>query len=356
MRIALVGPPQSGKSTLFAAVTQAGGSHVRTGRPDEPNLAVVKVHDERVDWLAGIYNPKKTVYAELELLDMPGLDLADPAGRTHAQTYWPAMRQSDMLVFVVAEFADASVPAYRGKVDPAGNVEELVAEMLFADLDQVTNRIEKLTNAIKKPTAKRDEQARELELMKRLAETLEAGKPIAEAINTEAETKLLRSFAFLSQKPALAVVNCCEDALSRPGSDSIASLPCVRLSAKIEEEISELPPSERAEFLAEMGLGASASDRLVRACYERLDLVSFLTVGPDECRAWTLPAGTDAVTAAGQIHTDIARGFIRAQTVSYEDFRAAGDMKAAKAAGNVRLEGKSYVVRDGDIIEFRFNV
>jgi len=356
MRVALVGPPSSGKSVLFAAVAEAGGSHVDVHRPDQPHLAVVKVPDERLPWLAELESSKKITYAELEFLDLPGFDLSDEAGRSRASAHWSAMRQSDMLVFVVRAFADPTVATYRSRVDPAADVEELLAEMLFADLDQVTNRIEKLQLALRKPTAQRDENQRELALMQRLGETLEAEKPIADAVTNEMEAKLIRSFAFLSQKPVLVVLNCSEDALGEAPPQEVASLPCVRLSAKIEEEIAELPDDERGEFLADLGVEASARDVLIRACYERLDLVSFLTVGPTEARAWTIPAGMDALNAAGAIHSDMQRGFIRAETVAYDDLRAAGDMKGAKAAGKVRLEGKTYIVQDGDVIYFRFNV
>ncbi len=356
MRVALVGLPQSGKSTLFAAIAEAGGSHVDLSRPDQPHLAVVKVPDERVEVLAEHYEPRKITHAELEFIDLPGFDLRDEAGRTRAKQHWARMRQSDMIVFVVRAFEDPSVGAYRDRVDPEADVEELLGEMLFADLEQVTNRIEKLQVALRKPTGKRDEQQRELELMERLRETLENERPIAEAIESETEDKLIRSFGFLSQKPTLAVENVGEEAVGEPGPETLGALPALRLSAKIEEEIAELPPEDRAEFMADLGLPDSARDRLIRACYDRLDLVSFLTVGDDECRAWTIPAGTTAVEAAEEIHSDIARGFIRAETVSYDDFQAAGDMKNARSAGTVRLEGKTYVVRDGDIINFRFNV
>ena len=355
MRVALVGPPQSGKSTLFAAVAEAGGSHVDISRGDQPHLAVVKVPDERLTWLAQQYQPKKFTPAELEFLDLPGFDLSDEAARAHSHTHWPALRQSDMIALVLRAFAEQTVPAYRGRVDPQGDAQEMLTELLFADLDQVTSRVEKLEASVKKPTTRRDEQLKELELMKRLAETLENEQPIATAVQSDSEAKFLRSFAFMSQKPVLTVLNCSEDDLGGE-ADEIAGAPAMRLSAKIEEEIAQLSPEDRGEFLADLGIAQAARDRLIRACYERLNLVSFLTVGPDECRAWTIPAGTDAVTAAGEIHSDIARGFIRAETVAYDDYRTAGDMKAAKAAGKVRLEGKSYVVQDGDIINFRFNV
>ena len=356
MRVALIGPPLSGKSTLFAAVAEAGGSHVDLHRPDQAHLAVVKVPDERVVWLAEHHAPTKMVPAELEFLDVPGFDLSDEAGRARGKAHWPAMRQSDMLVFVVRSFDDAAAPGYRGRVDPDGDVDELLAEMLFADLEQTTTRIEKLQAAIRKPTARRDEQAHELALMQRLAETLEAEEPIAEAVQSDSEAKLIRGFAFLSQKPVQVVLNCSEDAAAAEGPGEIRSRPCIQLSAKIEEELAQLEPAERGEFLSDLGLAGPARDRLIQACYEDLKLVSFLTVGSDECRAWSIPAGTPAVEAAGQIHSDIARGFIRAEVVAYDDLRAAGDMKAAKAAGKVRLEGKTYLVQDGDVINFRFNV
>ena len=356
MRVALVGPPQSGKSTLFAAIAEAGGSEVDLSRPDQPHLAVVKVPDDRLDWLTELHKPEKTTPAELEFLDLPGFDLSDEAGRTRAKAHWQAMEQSAMLAFVVAGFSEPSVGAYRDRVDPAADVEELLAEVLFADLERVSTRIAKLEQAVKKPTPRRDEYTRELELMNRLAEALEAEQPIADAIHGPAEAKLVRSFQFLTLKPTVVVLNCSEDAAAEAGPERLGGTPCLQLSAKIEEEIAQLSPEERQEFLADLGIATTARDRLIRVCYDRLDLVSFLTDGPDECRAWTVPAGCDAVTAAGEIHSDIARGFIRAEVVAYEDLRAAGDHKAAKAAGKVRLEGKQYVVRDGDVIYFRFNV
>ena len=356
MRVALVGPPLSGKSTLFAAVAEAGGSDVDLSRPDQAHLAVVKVPDERIVWLETLENSGKTTPAELEFLDLPGFDLSDEPGRSRARAHWQAMEQADMLVFVVAGFTDPAVPAYRGRVDPVADIGELMAEMLFADLERVTARIEKLELAVRKPTSHRDEDLRELALMKRLHDTLEAERPMADAIEHEAENKRVRSFQFLTLKPTLAVVNCGEQDAAAEGPGELAGVPSAQLSAKIEEEIARLAPEERGEFLADLGISAPARDRLIRACYDRLNLISFLTTGPTESRAWSVPAGTDAVTAAGGIHTDMARGFIRAEVVAFEDLRAAGDTKAAKAAGKVRLEGKHYIVQDGDVILFRFNV
>ncbi|MCK5113451.1 MAG: YchF family ATPase [Phycisphaerae bacterium] len=355
MRICFVGPPQSGKSTLFSAVVTASGSSVDVSRSDQSHMGVVKVPDERLGWLSEFFNPKKTTPAELEIIDLPGFDLSGEAGRSRSKAHWTAMRQSDCLVLVVRDFPDDSVAAYRSRIDALADVQELLIELLFADLEQVTARVEKLEVSVKKPTPKRDEQLRELELMKKLLDALENEKLLNEVIASDSDAKLVRSFGFLSQKPVLIVCNTSEDKLSST-PETIEDVPVLGLCAQIEEEIAQLDPSERGEFLADMNIDASASDRLVRACYDRMNLISFLTVGDDECRAWTIPANTPAVDAAGKIHSDIARGFIRAETVAYDDFHTAGDMKQAKANGTVRLEGKTYAVQDGDIINFRFNV
>ena len=355
MRAALIGPPMSGKSTLFAAVAEAGGSAVHLDRPDTEHLAVVKVPDERLDWLFELFRPKKCVHAEIELLDVPGLDLTDEAARQRSRMHWPAVRQSDMLVLVLRDFHDDAVPGYRGRVDVAADLDELTAEMLFSDLEQVAARIAKLQAQLKKPTGDRDADARELALMERMQEALENERPLTEAVANEAEEKMVRAFAFLTLKPAVVVVNCDEGA-AEGGADTLGGYPTIRLSAKIEEEIAALPPEDRGEFLADLGIETPAADRLVRSCYEAMHLVSFFTHGDKEAHAWSVPAGTTALEAAGEIHTDMARGFIRAEVVAYDDLKAAGDEKGARAAGKYRLEGKTYEVADGDVIHFRFNV
>jgi hypothetical protein len=266
------------------------------------------------------------------------------------------MRASDMLVFVVRSFDDPAVPPYRGRIDPQADLGELLAEMLFADLEQATARIEKLQAALRKGSTKAKEEAKELELMQRIQRVLEQDEPVSELVASPEEAKLIRSFAFLSQKPALVVLNCGEQQAAKEGPSELCGLPCLQLSAKIEAELAQLLPEDRAPFMAELGLKTLAGEQLVRACYHRMNLVSFLTVWGEECRAWTIHAGTDAVTAAGVVHSDMARGFIRAETVTFDDLHAAGDMKAARAAGKVRLEGKNYIVQDGDVIHFRFNV
>ena len=357
MRAALVGSPQSGKSTLFAAVAEAGGSGVHMDRPDQEHLAVVKVPDERLDWLDELYKPKKKVHAEIEFLDVPGLDLSTDAGRRHARTRWPAVRQSDVIVLVLRDFQNDSVPPYRNRIDPAGDLEEIRSEMLFSDLEQVAARIEKLKVAVRKPTPEQSKNIRELELMERMQEALENEKPLTEAISGADEAKMVRAFAFQTLKPVVVVLNSDEDTVAEAtGIEEFAGSPAIRLSAKIEGEIAALPPADRGEFMEAMGITALARDRLVRQCYEATNLITFFTVGDDECRGWSIPSGTDAVTAAGKIHSDISRGFIRAEIISYDDLKTFGDEKKARAAGKFRLEGKNYTVRDGDVIEFRFNV
>lgn len=356
MRVALVGPPYSGKSTLFAAVAEAGGSEVHLDRPDAEHLVVVKVPDERLEWIFQLFKPRKFVQAELGLLDVPGLDLSTEPARQHARTHWPAVRQSDMLAFVLRNFKDDTVPAYRDRVDCAADLAELKDEVLFSDLEQVAARIQKLQAALKRPTPDRDEHARELALMERLQETLEAEKPLTEAVANEAEEKMVRAFAFLTLKPALVVINCDEGAAAEDETARLGGYPAIQLSAKIEEELARLAAEERGEFMADLGIAESAGDRLVRSCYRAMNLVSFFTHGDKEARAWTVPAGTDAITAAGEVHTDMARGFIRAEVIAYDDLKAAGSEKGARAAGKFRLEGKDYTVQDGDVIHFRFNV
>jgi hypothetical protein len=264
MRVTLVGPPQSGKSVLFAAIAESGGSHVDLSRADQPHLAVVKVPDERLTWLSQLYRPEKTTPAELEFLDLPGMDLSDEAGRKRAKEHWAAMRQADMLVFVLRNFNSPTVAAYRDRVEPQSDLQELLAEMLFADLDQVSARMEKLETALKKPSPKRDEQVRELDLMTRLKNALESEKPLSETITDPTEEKLVRGFGFLSQKPSLVVLNVDEDYLAQNAgtaqdagetpaahadkmsashTEKFGPLACVALSAKIEEEIAQLPPT-----------------------------------------------------------------------------------------------------------------
>ena len=354
MRLALIGPPQSGKTTLFSAIT---GQPVEASAYGQEQLAVVHVPDHRVHWLEKLESSKKITRATLEFVDVPGFALSTAEGRDAFLKHVPAMRDSDGLVAVVGGFTSASVPAYKDRVDPLADLAELRDELLFGDLEQVTARLERLEKQIGKPTPDREARKRQYDLLGRCKEALENEQPISAVIKNEEEAKLVRSFAFLTLKPLVAVVNVGEDhAADPPAFESDVANVCLGLCAEMEAEIAQLDEADRPAFMADLGLTEPAQNRMIRACYKGLGLISFLTASDMESRAWTIRAGDTAVEAAGKVHSDIARGFIRAETVAYDDLVAAGDMKAAKAAGKVRLEGKDYVVKDGDLILFRFNV
>ncbi len=356
MQVALVGLQQSGKSTLFSALT---------GEPYDPHTgmvqvekAIVKVPDERLGVLAAMYKPKKTTYATIEFLDLPGLNFADEPGRKESRRLIAEARQADMLVLTVRSFDNDAVMQYKGRIDPVKDLDDLRSEMLLADMELVSNRIDRLEKSVLKPSKTRDHDKKELALLQRCLSVLEELKPLSEAIEHAEEEKIVRSFGFLTLKPTCTVVNVNEDKIGDLANVTVedAGGAVISLSATIEAELAALDEEERAAFLEDMGITEIARDRLVAGCYKALDLASFLTTGEDECRAWTIPADCTAVEAAGVIHSDIQRGFIRAETVSYSDLIEYGDIKGAKAAGKVRLEGKTHTVADGDIINFRFNV
>ncbi len=354
MKIAFVGPPQSGKTTLFRAVT---------GLFEDPthgmgeHVAVVKVPDPRLDFLAALYKPKKYTPATIEVVDVPGFSQVTAQQQAEFRRHIPSLKLCDGLVAVVRAFDNPLVPAYRDRVDPKADLEELHAELIFADLETVANRIERLEKALTKPTKTHDQEKRELAVLQRCRDALENEKPLSDVVTTDEEQKLVRGFRFLTQMPLVVVVNVSDRDAAAPalfGYPHASAM--VGLCANTEAEIAQLDPGDRQAFLDDLGVKEPAKDRLVRACYDALGLISFLTYGEDEVRAWSIRRGTVAVDAAGEIHSDLARGFIRAETVAFEDLKAAGDMKAAKAAGKVRLEGKTYVVQDGDCILIKFNV
>lgn len=354
MKMAIIGPPQSGKSTLFRAVT---------GQPEDPvhagheRIAVVKVPDPRLDFLAKLHNPKKYTPATIEFVDVPGFSQVTAAQQAEFRRHIPNLKLCDGLVAVVRAFENPDVPAYRDRVDPRADLEELQAELIFADLETTANRIERLEKSLTKPTKTHEQEKRELALLQRCREALENERPVSEALDSDEERKIVRGFRFLTQMPLVVVVNVSDkDAAKPPLFEYAPARAVIGLCANTEAEIAQLDPADRKAFLDDLGVAEPAGARLIRACYEAVGLISFLTCGPDEVRAWSIPKGTPAVEAAGKIHTDIARGFIRAETVAFADLEAAGDAKAAKAAGKLRLEGKTYIVQDGDVIEFRFNV
>lgn len=354
MRVAFIGPPLSGKSTLFRAVTgQPASTHAVLGE----QLAAVKVPDERLDFLAALYKPKKYTEATMDVLDVPGFSHETASQQAEFRKALPGIRQSDALVAVIRAFDNPAVPPYRNRVDPKADLDELLTELLFCDLDTVTTRIERLEKALTKPTRTHEQEKKELELMRRLQKALEAEEPVTTAIETEEEHKALSSYAFLTELPLVVVINVNEDQAAAPPPFEVAhARATIALCADMEEQIAGLEPADRRAFLDDLGVKEPARDRLIHVCYDALGLISFLTTGEDEVRAWSIRKNTNAVEAAGKIHTDLARGFIRAETVAFEDLKAAGDMKAAKAAGKVRLEGKHYIVQDGDVINIKFNV
>ncbi|MFQ5413209.1 MAG: DUF933 domain-containing protein [Phycisphaerae bacterium] len=348
MKVALIGLPQSGKSAVFAAITAARADPYA---PPEPRHAVVSVPDDRLEYLTDLCHPKKVVHAMIEFVDVPGCSLDDAKGQAEWRRMLPQVRQADLLAVVVRDFDSAAVPAYRDRVDPAADFAAVWDELIFADLDTVTTRLERLDKALKKPSKTHDAEKREQALLHGCRDALETSAPLAGVITTDEHRRALASFAFLTQRPIVCVRNVAEDrAADTPPlrldhvSDSIA------LCASMEAEIAMLEPDDRAMFLADLGVNQPARDRLIQACYRAGGLVSFLTMGADEVRAWTIHTGDTAVDAAAKIHTDLARGFIRAETVSYDDLVAHQDLKGARTAGKVRKEGKTYVVADGDIL------
>ncbi len=348
MKAALIGLPKSGKSTLFSAVT---GVRVDPYAPPEAHHAVVRVPDPRLAYLAELCRPKKVSEATIEFVDVPGCSLDDARGQEEWRRLLPVVREADLLVVVVRDFQNQAVPAYRDRIDARADFDAVWQELIFADLYTVTTRLAKLDAALKKPSKTHEAEKRELALLTRCNEALESEAPLSTVITAQEDRRQVSSFAFLTEKPLVGVRNVSDEQASATDTWQIPHVKqVVALSASIEAEIEALEPEDRAAFLADLGLNASARERLIQTCYQACGLISFLTMNPEEVRAWTVPQGTTAVEAAAKVHTDFGRGFIRAETVSYDDLVAHKDMKGARAAGRVRKEGKAYVVADGDIL------
>jgi GTP-binding protein YchF len=356
MKVALLGPLQSGKSTILAGLTGKAMPAAGAVAIDE---AIVPVPDERFDWLTEYYKPKKTTHATVDCLDVPGFNFTDDHGRAAARRLISQIRTAELLVLVVRVFENPAVPPYRNSVDPARDLAELQTELLLADLELVATRIGNLEKQVHKPTKTQARDKAELALQKKLQEAIESEKPISSAIDTHVELEMVKSFGFLTLKPIAVAVNTGEDQLDESfdfGARIDSSVPVISICAKLEYELAQLDAESRSEFMADLGISEPAANRFVRSCYSALGLISFLTVASNELRAWPIKKGTVAADAAGKIHTDLRRGFIRAETFSFEHLKEFGSEKALKAAGKIRLEGKDYVVQDGDIINFRFNV
>jgi GTP-binding protein YchF len=354
MRVAVVGFPYSGKTAVFCAM--AGIPRDQLSQT-EANVAAVRVPEPRLDVLEKMYEPKKRTEATLEFVDLPGSAEGD-LEKAGLSKHLPTLRQSDALLVVLRAFESDAVPAFKNRVDPKADLALIREEMLFADLLICDGRVEKLEAAVKKPTKDQEKQKKELELLKRCKAALEAEKPLRDVIQAGEEEKMVRSFGFLTQKPMIVALNVGEAqaAASTPDWAGEHAVATATICAPLELDLAQMAPADRAPFLEEYGLKELVGPKLVRACFDGLGLIFFLTAGPEEVRAWPLKRGSTAVEAAAEIHSDIARGFIRAETVAFDDLAAAGSMRDAKAANKVRLEPKHYVFQDGDVVLFKFNV
>ena len=356
MKVALIGLLESGKSTIFASLTGKAITPIGSTAIEE---AVVPVPDERLDWLTGLYKPKKTVYAAIDCLDLPGFSFADEHSRAAAKRLIDKIRTVDLLVLVVRAFENPVVPHYQNSVNPARDLMELQTELLLADLELVTTRIEKLKKQVNKPAKTQAHDKAELALQERLQQAIESEKPVSSAIKTEAEREMIKSLGLLTLKPVVVSVNIGEEHLDEKFdfTDVIDGMvPVIEFCAKLEYELTQLDVGSRTEFMADLGITEAAKSKFAHSCYSATGLISFLTVVSGELRAWPIKRGTSALDAAGKVHTDIKRGFIRAETFSFDELKEFGSEKALKAAGKILLEGKDYIVKDGDIINFRFNV
>jgi GTP-binding protein YchF len=358
MKTAIIGLSSVGKSTLFSLLT--GSAAPPPGGRPEARVGVAKVPDARVDRLAAIYQPKKTTYATVDYVDVPGVAKGEGA----ALVDLPALRGVDALLHVVRAFASDVVPHPDGSVDALRDARMLELELILTDLGAVDRRLERLEQNLKKAN-KAEDRADKAHFL-RMKEWLEGERPLREMELDGEERLRLRNYAFLTEKPVLLVANLGEEqvkdaegVLRASGLAEFAGRPGFALcpvSAPIEAEMAQLPAEDAKAFREDLGLVEPGLDRVIRTSYALLGLVSFLTAGEDECRAWTIRKGTRAQAAAGTIHSDIERGFIRAEVVGFEDLVAAGSIAACRDKGTLRLEGKDYEVRDGDVINFRFNV
>jgi GTP-binding protein YchF len=358
MKAGILGLSLAGKSTLFQLLT--GTPALPPGGRPEARVGVARVPDPRVGSLAALFQPKKQTLATVEYVDVPGV----AKGEGKALVDLPALRGADALVHVVRAFESASVPHPDGSLDPLRDAKMLELELILADLGTVERRLERLEANIKK--ARRAEDVAERALFERLKQTLEAETPLRELGLSDDEQGRLRGYALLSGKPMLLVANLGEPEirtaaawLERSGLAAFARKPglaACAVAAPIEAEMAELSPEDAKAFRDDLALAEPGLDRVIRSTYELLGLISFLTAGEDECRAWTIRRGTRAQLAAGTIHSDIERGFIRAQVVAFPDLIAAGSLAACRERGTLRLECRDYLVQDGDVIEFKFNV
>lgn len=363
MKIGLVGLPQTGRTTIFRLLTHAGGdayaaSTVKMGA----DIGVARIPDKRIDFLKTIYKPKKTTYATIEVIDIQGVAMGSgEGGSAAASQFLEALRQVDALVHVIRTFHNKEVAHISGELNPLKDIDAINMELLFADLSIIENRINRIESG-RKATK---ELQQELEVMKKCREGLENERLIHTLDLTDEEKQFLKTFNFLTERPMILLVNMDDDQYRTGKYEQKAEiaayaserhLPVVEICAETELEINQLEEEDRKLFMEDLGIKETGINLLAAAAYDYLGLISFLTVGDDEVRAWPIKKGISAKSAAGKVHSDIERGFIRAEVVKYADFEHLGSMQKTKEKGLFRLEGKEYIVVDGDIINFRFNV
>lgn len=360
----IVGLPNVGKSTLFNAITKAGALAANYPFATiEPNVGMVEVPDDRLYVLSDMYKPKKTIPAVCEFTDIAGLVKGASKGEGLGNQFLGNIRNCDAILEVVRCFEDSNITHVEGKVDPIRDAEIINLELILADLDSVQKRIPKIE---KKAQSKVDDAPVEYALLKKLEEHLMKELPLRSLTYSETELKYMSTYGFLTSKPFMYVANIAEEYIADPSKDPIylklkdyaekTNSKCIAISAEIEAELATLEDDEKAMFLEDYGVSEPGLNRLIKETYDLLGYATYFTTGPDECRAWTFKKGMLAPECAGIIHTDFQRGFIRAETVAYDDLIKCGSMLKAKEAGLVRQEGKDYPVKDGDILLFKFNV
>ncbi len=352
MKLGIIGLPQSGKTTIFNALTGGDQPTTTSGGRVEVHTAVVDVPDPRVDKLSGMFNPKKTIYAKVTYADIAGLD--GSAGKTGISgALLNQLTQMDGFIHVVRCFEDENVPHQAGSVDPGRDVETMLSELLLNDLISVERKLERLKEEHSKGGKEKAEIERQIPVFERLHAALSAETPLRKMDISTEEDKLLSSFGLLTRKPLLTVFNLGD---GQPTPSIELDHASVSLQGKLEMEIAQLPPEDAEMFMQEFGIDEPSLNRMIRLSYDLLNLQSFFTVGEDECRAWTVHRGASAYELAGEIHSDLQRGFIRAEVIAYDDLIELGGLAEARNKGKLRLEGKEYVVQDGDIVHVRFSV